>query len=180
MSHSRIVLVFAAVCLAVGCAGPSVVQTSVDPYTQIASLYDYGAGGRDLRLVVQGDPFGLPPGVVARAVEAAAEVGTQRQPTHLALAPGPTARPNFSVVLAFSAALTVDGDALCRGGGEQSAGTAGRLRVVGAFCVSVRARTEAVGEVNADGPADPRFVALIRQLLLALFRSDLPSANGRG
>ena len=178
MSRVPMTVAAAGLVFLAGCAGPSVVQTSVDPTAQITSLYDYGAGGRDLRLVVQGNGFPGPSSGFVQAVEAAANVQTLRQPTHLTVVPGLTARPNFSVVLAFSAAPGIDGDALCRGGGDPVA-PSGRVTTAGAFCVSGRAWTEAVGETVADGPNDPQFTRLIHQMMLALFRPDLNTGNDK-
>lgn len=179
MSILARVMAAAGLVMLAGCAGPSVVQTSDDPQAMISSYYDYGAGGRDLRLEVRGDPFVGPARSFVQRVEAEANLQSLRQPTHVTATPGPTAMGNFSVVLAFSQAGWVDGELLCHGGGRQ-VDQGGRVRLVAAFCVSGRALTVAEGEVAAEGPEDPRFAELIRQVMLALFRPDLTPGGGKG
>ena len=167
-----------------GCSGPIITQES-SPFTKIDGFYDYGAGGRDLRLMVVGNPFPMPDDVFGRVVEADLQVPLVRQPTHPTLTPDASAQPNYALILLFSPALALSGDDLCRGRFEHGAfGGNGEdsvnVRVLGAFCVSGRAVTEGVGQTQADRAGDQRFVVLMRQMMLTLFRPDIRDFGGGG
>ena len=129
---------------------------------------------------MRGNPFPMPADAFARAVEADVQVGLLRPPTHPTLTPGPTAKDNYELVFVFSPALTLRGDDLCHGRGDQAAdGGGGSVRALGAFCVAGRAETEIIGETQADGPADPHFMNLMRQMMLSLFRPDVRDGGHR-
>jgi hypothetical protein len=168
------------------CTGPVLTQPG-SPYTQIDSLYNYGAGARDLRLIVHGNPFPMPADVFARVVETDVQLNLLRQPTHPTLTPGPTAKDNYALIFVFSPAVTLSGDDLCKGRADQMAspvspsGGTVTVRAIGAFCVSGRAETEIVGETQATGAGDVRFLDLMRQMMLALFRPDVhEGGHGQG
>ncbi|HLN24269.1 MAG TPA: hypothetical protein VK558_09825 [Patescibacteria group bacterium] len=168
------------------CSGPVVSQPG-SAFNQIDSIYNYGAGGRDLRLTVRGNPFPMPADVFAHVVEADVQVGLLRQPTHPTLTPGPTAKDNYELVFVFSPALTLRGDDLCKGRGDQAAeaapvaGGTVTVRAIAAFCVAGRAETEIVGETQAEESGDVRFSGMMRQMMLSLFRPDVrDNGHGRG
>lgn len=168
--------------LAIGaCTGPSVTYQS-PRQQQIEGLYQYGAAGRDIPLVVTGNPFGaVPDAEVAAQVERGASRGSMLQPaTRPRLHPDESIRPGYQLMVALQPALTVDGNDLCRGTGAGTKTTTTEIRVEMAFCVSGRAYSFASGRTEATGPGDPRFDALISQLSLAVFRQDEPISAGSG
>jgi len=175
---SRIVPVVAVLALA-ACNGPTVSQQS--SRTQpIAGLYSYGAGDRDLPLVVRGNPFAEPQATLDQAVErGVANGGILQPPTHPRLSPR-DARPGYQLVMVFQGAPTVDGAQACAGapGGLGQAG--GPMVVVAAFCVSGRAVSEATGRVVAGSAEEPRFTALMRALASEVFRPDEFSGGDAG
>ena len=162
-----------------GCGGPTVVPLG-SPYTMIGSFYDYGAGGRDLQLTVIGNPFTTDKALLDRAIEVDAQVPLLRQPTHPTLTPGASAKKGYQVMFVLSPAPTLSGGSAGKGeatapvAGAPSAGGESVVRILGAFCISGWAATEVQGQTPASGPDDPRVAALVRQLMLELFRPDLP------
>ena len=160
-----------------GCNSPTVVSLG-SPFTLIDQFYDYGAGARDLQLAVIGNPFSADKALVDRAIEADAQVPLPRQSTHLTLTPGATAKKGYRVIFVLSPEPTLSGSSACKGdapapvAGSPSAGGDMMLKVLGAFCVSGWAATEVEGQTRVTGPDDPRVAALIRQMMLELFRPD--------
>jgi hypothetical protein len=160
------------------CSGPLTRDTG-SSFTKITGFYNYGASGRDLPLSVRGNPFGQSDAGVAKSVEAASQVQVLRAPTHPTLTPGASARRGYELAFLFSPAPTQSGDDLCQGRIEDPgpAPKAGKIHVLGAFCVSGRAETEVVGDGEATGPDDEHFRALVQQVTLQLFRPDIPDSG---
>src|SRR5271167_4802271 len=99
------------------CAGTPTTYSPSDPRTKIDAFYDNGAGGRDLKLVVFGDPFPVSKDVFARTVEADLhDVPSFRQPTNVLLTPGPSANPIYRLVYVFGPTSGLFGNAICRHG----------------------------------------------------------------
>jgi len=157
-------------------SGVVVQNTSLnDPLQRIDSYYGDGVGGRDLSLVVRGDPFAIPNDAFARLVETdLQQSGTMRQPTHPTLAPGPTAKPWYSEVFVFGPSTYLHGNDVCAKAPAVAASvpTPGSVEVIAGFCISGRELTEITGHATVAGPDDPRFQALLNQVQLALFRPD--------
>jgi hypothetical protein len=167
------------VALLAACSGPLTRELGSSS-TKLNGLYDYGASGRDLRLSVRGTPFAPGEGEdLAKAVEAASQVQVMRAPTHATLTPGASAQRGYELAFLFSPTLTQGGDELCQGRIEepQPAFVSPRVHVLAAFCVSGRAETEVAGEAEAMGPHDERFRNLVQQVVMALFRPDLPDTG---
>lgn len=164
-----------------GCAGDSavIVQDSFRQRT-LEAFYQYGAGGRDLRLAVTGNPFDMPQDAFAQKVEQAMPESTGLSPaTRPRLNPDASAQDNYSLVFAFQPPRRGDASDLCSGRvGTVSPGQPVMLDA--ALCISGFAYSFASGRVVADSPDDPRFKSLINQMILALFYSDdrLNSGNG--
>jgi hypothetical protein len=178
----------AAIAFCVGLAGcantPSTFNPS-DPHVKIDSFYSYGAGGRDLLLIVDGDPFPVPDAVFAQKVESSLDSApVPRQPTHPLLAPDDTANPRFWLIYVFNPPANLSGNDICQRGtsGATSKGFApaqpGKVEAVAAFCVEGRALTEITGRTQADGPDDPRFREMTRLMMAAVFRSDINWETG--
>jgi hypothetical protein len=166
----RVVPVVAVLGLA-ACNGPMVSQQS-SRTIPITALYSYGAGDRDLALVVRGNPFTEPQATLDQAVErGVAPGGILQPPTHPRLAPQ-DARPGYQLVLVFQGAPTVDGAQACAGAPGGLGRSGDNLTVVAAFCVSGRAVSEATGRVVAANAEDPQFTALMQAMASEIFRPD--------
>ena len=168
------------------CAGTPTTYSSSDPRTKIDAFYDNGAGGRDLTLVVYGDPFPVPKDVFARKVEAdLRDVPTFRQPTNVLLTPGPSANPIYRLVYIFGPMTGQFGNAICRHGLKAEANDdfppastmvpaqPGEVVATAAFCVEYRAVTEISGTTAATGPDDVRVAQMTRSMMAELFRRDV-------
>jgi hypothetical protein len=166
-------------------AGPTIYGES-NPRTKIDAFYDDGAGDRDLKLVVFGDPFPMPPDAFARTVEADLRgAPSMHQPTRPLLAPGESAKPIYRLVYVFNPASGMFGNAICRRGlkaeanedfppaSTPSAAMPGQVVAVAAFCVEYRAVSEVSGQTAATGPDDVRVYQLTREMMSQLFRPDV-------
>jgi hypothetical protein len=142
--------------------------------------YGYAAGGRELWTVVRGDPFGLGAARFAEEVVATlARHPPRPQPTTFTLEPGPEARANYRAIFLFDAPPAAVQSELCA---EPPAvpvvDPGGRVRVLAAFCRDGRLLTRVTGEIpRAEGPGDPRFDALLGQVVLALFPLTEPTRD---
>ena len=160
---------------------PVLSGTAPDPTRRIDELYDRGVAGHDLLLVVAGAPFAVPEGDFAEAVEHAARVTPPgRQPVQAALHPGVSAYGGYKLVLVFNPPKVLSGEALCAEHVPAGGGPATVVRVSGAFCIGGTAYTQVDGEVAATGPADKAFRNLVQQVVVALFRLDVPITPGSG
>lgn len=164
-----------------GCAvnGSVIIQDTFRQRT-LESFYQYGAGGRDLKLVVSGNPFNMQEDVFAQKVEQAMPESTGLSPaTRPRLNPDASARSNYSLVFAFQPPRQGDASDLCSG----RVGTVRPDQPVvldAALCISGFAYSFASGRVVADSPDDPRFKSLISQMILTLFYSDGRLDGGNG
>lgn len=165
-----------------GCSLPQVVDESMGQNTLIEGLYAYGAGGRDLKLDVSGLPFAMPEAAFQEAVERnLGSITSLQPPTYPKLKPGDSARPGYSLVLAFQPAADSGGSQnLCGTGPKGTTEITTEVRVDAAFCVSNRAYRFATGRVPANGPDDPAFKSLLTQIGMTLFHSDASLSPGGG
>ena len=136
------------------------------------SEVSYGAGNRDLRVVLHGDPFGLPPERFAEKVLPHMQNRVAGVKTNLTTTPNETARRYYKVVLAFNVAETMLNSSLCTDGPIPTSPPGGPIVVQGAFCRSGGALTSATGWLDRpQGPDDPDFRNLISDMTFALFPS---------
>ena len=152
-----------------------------DSYRQrhLEALYRYGAGDKDIKLIVSGNPFAMDKDAFAGKVEQAMPVSTGLSPaTRPRLNPDSSAKKNYSLVFAFQPPDGGDSSDLCSS--RQGTARQGQPIVLdAAFCVSGFAYSFASGSVAADSPDDPGFKSLISQMILALFYDDgLPDRGG--
>lgn len=158
------------------CTNERVVASEPAPaYTR--SEVAYAAGNRDLRVVLHGDPFGLPPERFAEKVLPHMQNRVMGVKTTLTTTPNDTARRDYKVVLAFNVAENTLNSELCTNGPIRTSPPGGAIVVQGAFCRSGAALTSATGWLDRpQGPDDPDFRSLISDMTFSLFpspRADL-------
>lgn len=161
-----------ALVLLAGCAPGSVTTTHVD-YESGYSPYrfSYAAGGRDLRVVIRGNPTSAQQEEFDRAVIAAMQGKNWGPQTNFTTRPSESARKNYRVVMLFSGKRYAGGNALCGDlDGVDLAPVDGRVRLQAAFCQKERPLTQL--QVTVDGvtsPADPRLKRMVTAAVLELF-----------
>lgn len=165
--------------LLAGCAGQAMVYDASDPIIHIDNFYTDGVSGRDLTLVVDGNPFNVPDDSFARQVEADLGGNTiaQRGPAHPVLAPGPSAKTHYKLVYVFEPRDGLYGDSICYANDPAKAapiktGT-GTVTAVAAFCQGYHALSYVTGRAEISGPDDARLVELTRLMEDAVFRPDV-------
>lgn len=163
------------------CSGPMTSQTGRES-VGVDGYYGYGVADRDLRLTLSGNgsagqSWSMEQDAFARLIEGNLHTPSNRAPSHVTLAPGPSARDNYRLVFLFNPGVLIDGQGLCDGHSEQQAPVAGQLRVVASFCVAGRSLTEVAGQTDLSGPDDPRLNSLLDQMMQILFRSPLRESN---
>jgi hypothetical protein len=155
-----------------GCGGPTLTDES-SRTTPIQGLYDYGAGGRDLQLVVQGDAFAVPQATFDHAVESGLAHGGMMQPTpRPRLRPDASARSGYRLVTVFSPGGDSGPNAACAGKSVAGESSPGKVRVLAAFCVGGRPLRSVTGTVSARGIDDPAFADLMALIGASLFQPD--------
>ena len=157
----------------------------------------YAASGRDLRVVVLGNPFGMEPQAFGQLVTDAMRNRIATVHTRFTTTPDRTARPEYGVVLAFNPAQTMLNSNLCSGEPIPTRPPGGPIVVQGTFCRNTGfagllgqegffgllgggALTSATGWLDhPQGPSDPAFRALVGDMTDALFptRQDSSSEN---
>lgn len=173
------------------CAGPITFDQSIRQ-AQIDSFFTYGAAGRDLPLVVVGNPFpDLAQKDFEREVESIARnVTLLRQQTRPSLEPDSSARDNYALVFAFQPRTSLSGSSLCNhatpngapgddesqrrllsGGASPDADRV--VNAVAAFCLSGRALTSVRGRTTMISDDDPNFSAMLAMMMRDLFRPDV-------
>ena len=134
----------------------------------------YAASGRDLRVVLHGNPYGADPQAFGRLVTGNMQNRVTGVQTNFTTTPNETARPDYRVVLAFNPAETMLNSYLC---GPQPIPTrpplgaaGGAIVVQGAFCRGGGPLTSATGWLDRTGsPEDPDFRQLISDMTFSLF-----------
>lgn len=155
-----------------GCSGDNVALQSYYNYP----AYDYANfslyhAGRDTRVIVHGNPFGMDRTAFAKAVTDAMQGANIGRPTRFTTTPGPSAEKNLWVVMAFNTGNTIYGlcgprDYPSEQGGRGSEG----LLLRAAWCFDGRQDSWVEARISgARGTGDPRFRALVRQTVLNLF-----------
>lgn len=162
--------------LALLAAAPA-MAASVISYADINSPYSqtevsYAADGRDLAVVVKGNPFSA--GAVADAEAARAVVAAMKgQPgwlvTRYTLTPGDSARSLYKIVWLFGVPAKTSIYGACRKNAEPATGKGEAVMAV--FCRGEKALSHIAGRFDpVASPADPTF----RQFVRDATRSLLP------
>ncbi len=165
--------------------GPGVVTTTYFDYDSAYSpdWFAYAAGGRDLRVVIRGNPTEAPQEEFERAVIAAMQRGNRGAVTNFTTQPSESARDYYRVVMLFGGDRFAGGYKLCGdtdGVDLASAGDAVRLQA--AFCLEETPLTELQVAVNdVASPADPRLERMVSQAVIELFpQIDATRDDDRG
>ena len=154
-----------------GCAGQSTIYNSGISSAYRPYLYGYAAGGRDLRTVVLGNPFGLDQQQMEERLLAKFNARpTLLQRTHFTTDPGPSARPEFKVVLLFNRAIVLPNQ-VCRAPDQVPVADLGpTMRLTATFCQFGGYLSTVTGELeNVSDIDDPRFERLVEQIVPLLF-----------
>ena len=179
-----IVVVLTGGMLTSGCAGQTVLYNHFVHSRYSPSEFGVGAGRKDLRTVLHGDPFG-----VGEAEFAAATIALLNrhqpflQPTHFTTTPGENASSRHRMVLVFDQPR-IPVYRLCReplpAPASRPAGPAPKdtVHVAAAFCLYQGELTTVQGKVDGvERLDDPRFDRLLGQIVLALFPPTDPNED---
>ena len=170
-----IVAVLAGGLLSGGCAGQTVLYNHFVHSRYSPSEFGVGAGRKDLKTLLHGDPFG-----VGEAKFAAATIALLNrhepflQPTHFTTTPGENASPRHRMVLVFDQPR-VPVYQLCRlrlpatPAKPADAARKRTLHVAAAFCLYGGELTAVQGKVEVERLDDPAFDRLLAQIVFALF-----------
>lgn len=169
--------------LVAACGGTvRLTQQEISPVYK-ASEFAYAGAGRDLKVVVAGNPFGGDQAEFNGAVTGYMQGNHWGQPTNFTTAPGETARETYHVVMLFNPPKTFSGMKLCR---EKPADLPTEARGAGvvlfaAFCRRNESLTEIKGYTEAAGGlADPNFGDLVAAVTQGLFPPRHRFDNNRG
>lgn len=157
-------------------------RSYVEP-TYRPQLFNYAAGGRDLTTETVGNPFagrGIDDQEFPDVVTALMQGRNLGQATNFTATPGPTARPQYKVVIAFDPVEPASYRALCEGQ-VRSGPTEETIRVKAAFCQGGRTsgqrvltgvRADVVATADPDSEAFQRMMAGITRDLFPLWDND--------
>ncbi len=142
------------------------------------SAYDpgevaYAGAGRDLLVVIYGNPFDGGTAEFQNAVTGAMQGRNWGQRMNFTTTPGAGARALYKVVLLFGPPVDLMAQKLCSepaGALAAKPAPGGAINVLGAFCRSDKSLTEIKGTIeSAPGHDDPAFRELVGQVTQALF-----------
>ncbi|MCW2243335.1 hypothetical protein [Azospirillum canadense] len=141
----------------------------------------YAASNRDMRVVIQGNPFGMDAQSFGQLVTDNMQNRVSGVDTHFTTTPNDTARPDYRVVFAFNPAQTMLNSYLCAGQPIRTSPPGGPIVVQGAFCRGGGPLSSATGWLDSPrGPADPDFRQLISDMTFTLFPSAQSDAGCSG
>lgn len=151
-----------------GCAGQAMTVNEHSP-SYLWEDVRYASSGRDTRVVIRGNPFGLQQPAFEQAVLDAMRGQQMWIETNFTVRPT-NAHKDFKVVMLFNGPDDVLGEDLCSVPGKYSSvsGSSG-LRVQAAWCYGDDPETQVVGSSGANGVNSPGFAALIGQTTRELF-----------
>lgn len=175
---------FAAALAVTACAagGVRLTQQEIAP-NYSPGEFAYAGAGRDMRVVVVGNPFGGDGAGFEKAVTDAMQGRHWGQRTNFTTTPGPNARDRYRVVLLFNPPRSLNGSRLCHDAPATlpTESASEGITLFAAFCRGKRSRTEIKGYISgASGPDDPAFRALLGQVTNGLFPPDRGIDRERG
>jgi hypothetical protein len=155
-----------------GCSGTGVIDyVHLEPGYR-SQQFAYAAGGRDLAVDIQGNPFAMPKEEFDATVTAAMQGAHFGQPTNFTTSPGDSAREGYRVRLLFNGPGASSGRIVCAGepaiiGPSPESGT---VRLLAAFCGGDYPLSYLSAHVSGIQDAhDPAFRAFMRQVTTNLF-----------
>ena len=179
----RYCLVAAAFAVA-ACAAGNVRLTQQDHSPSYSpGEFAYAGAGRDLRVVITGNPFGGDHSAFEKAVTDAMQGQHWGQRTNFTTTPSADARTRYRVVLLFDPPRSLNSARLCRDVASALPRESASEGIVlfAAFCRGKRLRTEIKGRISsATGPDDPAFRELVGQVTNGLFPPDRGIDRDRG
>lgn len=180
MSDIAVLAVLALTALG-GCGGAGVIDyVRLEPGYQ-PQQFGYAAGGRDLKVDVQGNPFAIPQDEFAALVTNAMQGAHFGQPTNFTSSPGDSARADYRVRLLFNGAGT--GRIVCAGEPAMidPSPNRGDVRLLAAFCHNQDPLSYLTAHVSGLQDAhDPAFRDFVRQVTSNLFPPQNYQERDRG
>ncbi|MEK9662539.1 MAG: hypothetical protein VW644_12530 [Alphaproteobacteria bacterium] len=162
-----------AVLLLGGCAGAPVIGTAdTAPTYDRTLLQSASSGGNELRVDVEGDPFGAGAVATANATVSAMQGNMMGIPARFSLDPASELTPPTRVVVYYNPRNMRQSESLCAPGGPVAGGRSedGKLRVVSAWCQTNFQMSSASGHVSdATGLDSAAFKDLVAQMTFAMF-----------
>lgn len=177
-------LAFAALLPLAACATGGVSLTQQD----ISAAYSPGefaraGAGRDLRVVVVGNPFGGDQAAFEATVTDAMQGQHSGQRANFTTTPGDSARLMYRVMFVFNPPQGTGSARLCRPEAvrTQTAPAGDWTVLLGAFCREETLMTRITGRVpGAANAQDPAFRSLVGQVTNGLFPPDRDRRRNRG
>lgn len=169
-------LALASLALASGCAN-TVTQAYLHR-SGVPNSFAYAAGGRDMAVVVSGNPFAAPQAELNRVVVDAMQGRNQGPQTHFTLAPGETARPGYRILVALNPPVSFSAQNACGPSGIPTVPATDTVRALMVFCAKDTILSEVSGRVPATArPLDGDFVALIGAMTRELIPIEDPDTD---
>ena len=145
----------------------------------IQTSFAYAAGGRDMAVVVVGNPFKVPKEALDRVVIDSMQ-GRNRPPaTNFTTTPGESSRPGYRIVVVLNPSTSFDSHDACGNAGAIPTGPAdGRLRALMVFCAKDIIYSEVKGSIPAvEMPTEGGFRALIGALTMDIVPEREPNSD---
>lgn len=162
------ILLLASLVVLTGCAGAATFDTGRSSLNASRTSFAAFAGGRDMTTQVIGNPFAVPDDFFADSVTAVFNDRNSRARSNFTTRPGPTAKENYRLVLAFNPAKRGLASRLCRAADEipLAPSSTRPIRLQIAFCQGETDITSRRGTLpDATGPEDPVFQNFLAQAL---------------
>lgn len=166
-------LTLAALLLLAACGNTTATQAYLHR-SGVPNSFVYAAGGRDMAVVVVGNPFPVPKGDLDRFVADSMQGRNHGPRTHFSAMPGESARPGYRIVVVLNPSLSFSApDACGNPAAIPSGASAARLRVLMVFCAKDTILSEVTGSVPAMAlPQDGLFRDLIGAMTWELVPND--------
>ncbi len=156
--------------------GPATAQSGPRLPATWSTMVHAGKAGPIL-VEVRGDPFRLPPGVLASQVAAVMGDAVTQRVFRFTTDPAVAIEPHIRTVILFSPRRISEDEAACAGAPPPAfaevEGAPETIHLLAVFCSRQRALAAATGWVRkVEGADDRRFVALVHQATRELFREE--------
>ena len=146
----------------------------------VPSAFSHGAGGRDMRTVILGNPFAMPKDEADEAVIDSIQGMNNGPVTHFTTRPSADALAPYRIVILFEPPKTLVYRHLCGDAAAlESEARDGRLRVSIAFCVNDSLYAHVDSSIpRADSPHDPAFRKMMGRATFLLIPPVDPTTAG--